>query len=116
MDRKWYKLSAAAAAAGLNVGTVRGWIGKGWLYPEEMKLAYTAGATHYIDQFGVRRLAIMRELLAFGIPGARAFRASMAFLDVGDFRFNIGGETLDQRMLANCRSPARAPASSIPMG
>jgi len=112
MEKTWFKLSTAATAAGLNVATVRGWIGKGWVFPEETRLAYKAGATHYIDEDGARRLAIMGRLQRLGIPGLRAFHASAMFLDVGEMMVSDNrGEPESPRGY-----PARQPGDLFPEG
>jgi hypothetical protein len=89
---KWFKISTVAEALGINLHTARSWVAKGYVFPEEVKKAATAGGTTYLNEDGVRRLAVMLRLTAMAVSPERAFDATLQFFEVGEPTVSWSGE------------------------
>lgn len=110
---KWFKISTAADALCINLHTARSWVAKGYVFDEEVKKATGAGGTTYLNEDGVRRLAVMVKLTAMAVSPERAFDATLQFFDTSEAAFAWSGEK--PKTLSGQAEP-RQPGELFPKG
>lgn len=87
LHQQAYPITIACRVAGVSINTFRTWVKRGNISfsKTEMERANRAGEPHRLTYDTVIRIAIMGDLVSYGMNPSRAWAAAFTFTDAGEF-------------------------------